>query len=226
MGDAHYYDWIGDHHFGVPAAIPLFDNQIIYDDNSGDGWSVAKGFAVDVTEGYYRPGRAPCVILSATPLSAGDLQTYALPFGWRAEVQMAADQRATFNFTGKRLFALSPYDKLGGIPPTFTAEAWYIDAEEGYVGGTWTVIIGALTAPTVGSDIAVRYWPPIVTTDCCYCRTSYVRFRVLPMSTALAYYGSDYRAGSRLMRARDRLEARLERLLVPQHVRVFEFAHV
>jgi hypothetical protein len=227
--DVLYYDWIGDHNGGVPGYVTLVDNEIIYDDGTvlpaGDTWSLAKGFAVDITQGYYHPLRVPCTVDSVTALSALDLATYGLPFGYRIVINMTADQRADFNFTGKGRYALTEYDLAGLVPPSFTSDAWWIDAEEGFGAGQWTVIVGAQTTPTVGSDIALRYWPGIDTTDCCYCRSSYVRFRVLPTAAALAFWGSYDVAGSRLYRARARLEARIQRLLMPQHVRVLEFAH-
>lgn len=217
--DAQYWD------DGTATWIPLLDQEVIYGDPAVN-WSLAKKFAVDVTQGYYpASGRVPCTVASATPLSSADLALYGLSDGFRIEVNMSADQRAEFNFTGRGIFSISEYDQAGAVPPSFTADAWYVDEDEGYAGGVWTIITAASVAPAVGIDVAVRYWPPVDTTDCCYCRTSYVRFVVLPSADAIAYYGSDDSVGSRLVRARDRLEARIERLLVPQHVRVFEFAH-
>jgi hypothetical protein len=235
--DAEYYDWIGDHTGGAPGLVPLLDREVIYDDNTtfpaGDGWSAAKGFAVDVTQGYYYPARAPATVTSVAALTAAELLTYGLAAGWRVVVSMSAAQKAEFNWTCRGRFALTCYDKVGLVPPSWTAEPYWIDADEGWDPGLleWTVIIGASSLPAAWSnpmgvhDVAVRYWPEVDMGDCCYCRSNFVRIRILPTAEGAAHYGASLVAGAPYRRARERLEARIEELLMPSHVRVLEYVY-
>lgn len=235
--DAEYYDRVGDHNGGVPGLVPVLDREVIFDDDTtmptGDGWSVAKGYAVDVTQGYYYPARTPAQVVSATALSAADLALYGLAAGFRIVVSLTADQKAEFNYTGRGKFALTAYDKTGLVPPSWTADPYWIDAEESWNPGTleWTVVVGATSVPTQWTgagvkDVAVRYWPEIDLSDCCYCRTAWVRVRVLPTAEGEAHYGDSLVVGSPLYDARKRLQARIEELILPSHVRVAEYVYV
>lgn len=238
--DAEFFDFFGDHAPIPPAPglVPLLDRETLYDDGTippvGDGMSVAKGFAVDVCQGYYYPARTPATVISVTALTAAELVTYGISAGYRIVVGMSADQKAEFNFTGRGLFALTCYDKVGLVPPTWTADPYWIDAEDGWDAGLleWTVIVGSATVPAAWSDpagvhdVAVRYIGQLDLSDCSYCRTSYVRIRILPTAEGEAHYGASLAAGEPYRRARERLEARIEELLKPSHVRVLEFVYV
>jgi hypothetical protein len=238
--DAEYYDHDGDHNGGMPGLVPLLDREVIYDDASLDTWSVAKAFAVDVTQGYYYPARVPATVVSATALTAAELVTYGLSVGFRVVVAMTQAQKDEFSYTGRGIWALTEYDKVGGVPPSWTADPYWIDAEDGWNAGLlqWTVVIGAAVAPTVGGDVAVRYWPTMDTTDCCYCRSNFVRLAIGTTAEGIAAYGH-YRSVrpavpldpppapvSKMRAAQCRLEARLVELLMPSHVRILEIVDV
>ena len=247
--DAEYYDHDGDHHGGVPGLVPLLDREVLYDDASADTWSVAKAFAVDVTQGYYYPARVPATVVSATALTAAELVAYGLHAGYRVVVSMTQAQRNEFNWTGRGIWALTEYDKAALVPPSWTATPYWIDAEDvgtyahGWdpVGLTWTVIVGASAAPTVGADVAVRYTPGEDTLDCCYCRSNFVRLTVGTTAEGEATYGAlrSARAAdptdpyavppapvSPLRAAQCRMEARMAQLLIPSHVRILEIVDV
>jgi hypothetical protein len=254
--DAEYYDWVGDH--SVPPApgtlIPLLDREVMFDDGTvlpaGDGMGVAKAFAVDVTQGYYYPGRVPATVASTTALTAAELVTYGLSAGFRVVVDMSQAQKNEFTWNGRGVWALTEYDFGGGVPPSWTADPYWIDAEDTSVSAhgwdpialTWTVIIGTIVAPTVGGDVAVRYWPAVATMDCCYCRSNFVRIEVGTTAEGIATYGY-YRSPraalpvnppydlppapvSPMRSAQCRMEVRLAELLMPSHVRILEIVDV
>ncbi len=237
--DSEFYDFFGDHAVIPPAPglVPLLDRETLYDDGTmppvGDGWSVAKGFAVDVTQGYYYPARVPATVTSVVAITDAEKSAYGLSQGYRVQVLMSAAQKAEFNYTGRGRFALTCYDKAGLVPPSWTADPYWIDAEVSWNAGTltWTIIIGASTVPAAWSDpmgvhdVAVRYWPEVDMSDCCFCRTSYVRVHILPTAEGEAHYGASLAAGEPYRRARERLEARIDEVLRPSHVRVLEFVY-
>jgi hypothetical protein len=201
---------------------------VIYDDASADTWSVAKAFAVDVTQGYYYPGRVPATVVSATALTAAERVTYGVAAGYRVVVSMTQAQKDEFTWGNRGVWALAEYDAAGLVPPSWTATPYWIDAEDvtsfahGWDpgGATWTVIVGATAAPTVGADVAVRYWPGVATTDCCYCKSNFLRVEIGTTAEGEATYGADRSAGTPLRAAQDRLEARIRALIMPSHVRL------
>jgi len=245
--DATYYDVVGDH--SAPPApgalIPILDREVMYDDGTilpaGDGMSVARAFAVDVTQGFYFPARNPAVVLDAVALTASELVLYGLPFGFKVTVSMSQVQKDEFSWTGRGIFSLTEYDKVGLVPPTWTSDPYWIDAEDtsafahGWDSGalTWTIVVGASSVPAswpVGApgvrDVAVRYFPTVRTGDCTYCKSYFIRITVGTTTEGEAHYGADRSTGTPLRRAQERLQSRIENFILPSHVRVMEWVDV
>ncbi len=231
-----------------PEWLSLADRALMYEDDAyNDGMSVGLAFALDVTQGYYGlvsetdpAARTPATVLASTALTPAEAAAMLLAAGWRVQVQMMRCQAEAFNFT-KGHFGLTEYDKAGLVPPAIDDAVFWIDAEDtpwtltaavpGFPGqdvGVWTVIIGVgvddagmpLPGPTVGEDVAVRYWPEVDKGDCCFCRSYKMRVVIEPMPQAYDYYTDD----GAMLAAVDRIKDKILGQLIPIHARVAEWA--
>ena len=223
--------------------------QMFLDDSYGDGMSVGLAFGLDVTQGYQSPVsetiltmRTPATVDSSTPLTVAEAAAYLIPAGHRVVVRMQRCQADAFHFH-KGAFGLTEYDQFATVRPAFTDPVFWIDYEDAVWAidplvppgptaeedqGLWTVIIGVgvdlisglpMPGPTVGSDIAVRYYPEIDHGDCCYCRSYKVRVLVEPMAQAYTYYETE----TDMLAAVERLKAKILAQLIPIHARVAEW---
>lgn len=211
---------------------PVLDDAMMYPDESTDGYSLALAFALDVVQGYYHPSRSPATVTSSTALTAAELVTYGLPAGFRVVVSMTQNQFDEFAFT-PGLFGLTEYDKTGVVPPALSDDVLWIDREDeasdehGWSPGSleWTIILGTATGavgPTVGGDVAIRYWPEISMGDCCFCPASKMRVEVESTADAEAFYDTP----ALLLQAVDRLKSKLVDKLVPIHAIVADYAFI
>ena len=230
--------------------VTLLDNAMMYQEATGDGYSEALAFALDVCQGYYgyvdpppHPSsvtqRTPATIKSSTLLTDAEAASYGLVAGYRVVVEMMRVQADAFTFH-KGWFGLTEYDKTGAVPPALGDSVFWIDVEDTawtFTGagatpeedtGDWTVIVGVgvtsgvpSAGPTVGGDIAVRYWPEVSQNDCCFCRSYKVRVEMTATAEAYDYYETfdDIEA------AAIRLKQKIENKLLPIHVRVAEWLY-
>lgn len=228
----------------------LLDNALMYEDTSADGYSIGLAFSLDVAQGYYAPvapppfplpaaQRNPAVVLSSTLLSAGVAASLGLQAGYAVEVSMMRVQWDAFNFSKGR-FGLTEYDKSAAIPPALGDPVFWIDDErlpwtltapganpEQDVG-TWTIVVGvgvdssgvAYPGPTVGSDVAIKYWPEVDKANCCYCRSNKMRAEIEPIEEAYEFYGNT----TNLDAAIERLKNKIEGPLTPIHTRIVDWA--
>lgn len=231
-----------------PEWLTLADRSLLcLDDAMADGMSVGQAFALDVTQGYLAPvsevdpvWRTPAVVLASTALTAGEAAAMALTAGWRVNVRMMRCQAEAFSFTRGK-FGLTEYDQAGGVRPAIGDPVFWIDYEDspwnvsvpvpGFPDqdlGTWTIIIGVglddstglpLPGPTIGSDVAVYYYPEVDHGDCCFCRSYKLRVLIEPMPQAYAYYESD----ADILAAVERIKAKILGQLIPIHARVAEW---
>lgn len=230
--DVRYYDWRD----AVEADRwkTLVDHCFMYEDFSPSGLSVGLAFALDVAQGYGHPYRDPARVVAVRDLTVAEAAGYNLMGGHLVTVSILQEALADFRGVRKGIFGLSAYDRAGGVPPARGDAVWWIDAEVGAVVDPldplrwhWDVVIGqdpAALAPTVGADVAVRYWPELLA-DCGYCASNRIRVEIAPQGGpwgADTYFGF----GLPLDAAVRRLIAKIEATLVPIHVRVAEYALV
>jgi hypothetical protein len=235
--DVQYYD---------PATSTyqtLIDDCFLFEDASPDGLSTAQAFALDVAQGYAYAGggihgapRTPATVVSAVDLTDAEAAAYNLPGGHRVVVSILKDAYLDFHVGRKGAFGLTEYDRSGGVPPALDDFVWWIDATEGVIDDPgfpttrhyWTVIVGQVTTaapPTVGADVAVRYYPELLSDACGFCRSNRMRVEITPLAGAWgaeAYFGT----GTALAGAVARLIAKVEETLIPIHVRVVEYTVV
>jgi hypothetical protein len=129
------------------------------------------------------------------------------------------------------------YDQSAGVAPAVADRVWWIDAVVSTVNDPdaavpnsrwlWTVIVGQEggDVPVVGDDAAIRYWPDMLATTCGYCRSNRMRVKIEPQTGAWGaetYFG----IGIEMDAAVSRLIAKIEKTLVPIHVRVLEYVMV
>jgi hypothetical protein len=218
--DVEFYD--PDDLPGSP--FTLADSALLYEDDSTDGCSRGLAFALDVVQGYYHPSRSPATVTSSTQITAAEALSYGLLNGYRVVVSMTQEQFDEFSWSRGK-FGLTEYDKTGTTPPAFGDPVWWIDADEGWASGPleWTVIVGVgedTSNPfSVGEDVAIRYWPEISPSDCCFCRS--YRMRAEIEATTEAY--DHYLTPTAMDAAVERLKTKLSRL-IPIHARVIDWS--
>ncbi len=247
-GDEQYYDTFNhDPAFPSPVWLTLADRAMMFEDAAaGDGMSVGLAFGLDVTQGYHAPvsetdatWRTPATVIASTPLLPAEAAALSIPGGHRVNIDMMRCQADAFSFH-RGAFGLTEYDKAGLVAPALADPVFWIDYEDaawtmtvpvpGFPDqdmGRWTVIIGVgldstgspLPGPTVGSDVAVRYYPEIDHGDCCFCPSYKVRVLIDPMPQAYDYYTTE----DEMLAAVERLKSKILDKLIPIHVRVAEW---
>jgi len=153
----------------------LVDNAVMYEDSSTDGFSIALGYALDVTQGSYgrvapppHPSSATlrdaAGVMSAALLTDAEALSYGFEAGYRVVVRMMRCQEYAFNWS-KGPFGITEYDKAAGVVPALADPVFWIDAVEvpwtfKTAGptidediGEWTVIVG------VGKDSSGTPYP-------------------------------------------------------------------
>ena len=153
-------DIAGDQKFYDPDTSSwqtLLDNDVMYEDGSADGYSIALAYGLDVAQGYYgfvepppHPSSAvlrdPAGVVSSTLLTDTEAAFYGFQAGYRVVVRMMRCQEYAFNWK-KGPFGITEYDKAAKIPPAVDDDVFWIDA----VDTPWTLIsAGATPAEDVG----------------------------------------------------------------------------
>lgn len=167
-------DIAGDEMFWDPdtsAWVTLMDNTFMYQDASADGFSIALGYGIDVTQGYYgyvspspHPSSAverdPAGLVSIVELSSTEASSYGIIAGYRATLRMMRCQYEAFNWR-KGPFGLTEYDKaaLTPDPPAFSDQIYWIDAVDSDfvltgVGAAWQATTAYLVGDIVFSTSA------------------------------------------------------------------------
>jgi hypothetical protein len=227
--DVRYYDW--QEAVEEQRYKPLVDDCFLYEDYSASGGSTARDFALDILQGYAYPGRDPARVVEVRDLTDAEAAAYGLLGGHVVVLSVCKEALADLCSVRKGVLGLSVYDRAAGVPPAWGDAVWWVDAEgaretdPGDAGRWyWSVVVGqdpGAAAPAVGADVAVRYWPELLTV-CGYCCTNRIRVRITPLEGtwgAEAYYG----AGLALDAAVQRLIDKIAATLVPIHVRVVEY---
>ncbi len=233
----------------APSWKTVLDRQLMFEDESDDGYSMGLAFGLDVTQGWNTPRTAPYLpagpgdtprppaeITAVTLLTEAELLSYGLPAGYRVRVQMWRIQANAYNFM-RGAFGLTEYDKTGAVYPELSDTVFWIDVEE----AAWTMdSAGAITEQDVGhidyimgvdltdgvpvpgpaiGDVAVRYYPEVVRGDCCYCRSNKMVVDLEPTDEALEFYETP----EKVLEAAQRLKITKIPTLIPIQVRVLEW---
>jgi len=190
--------------------VGLLDNYLIYDDTSGDTMSPAKYFSQNILVGN-PPTSTALNLISVTPLTPSELNTYMLQYGFRVEVSMTQLERDKMGWISEGIFALKS---------TVLGEEYFIDREIYYDSllNIWTIIIDEplIHAPLITDTFGIKYYPePLISCDWCKSSKFYV---VMQLISTLPY-------GSTFNEAVDRMILKIENFM-PIHCEIVGYTAI